>query len=62
MAGSVDDTSDLMVFDEEHHYLSTACFHGKHNACRETCKFCTAECYCICHPEYGSSRQRKGAA
>lgn len=33
-----------------HHYLSTACYHGHHNQCRQTCKFCPAECRCTCHP------------
>jgi len=29
-----------------HAYLSTACFHGEHGACRNTCKYCDAPCSC----------------
>ena len=33
-----------------HNYLSTACFHETHgDACRKTCKFCDAPCFCTCH-------------
>lgn len=33
-----------------HNYLSTACFHEVHgDACRKTCKFCDAPCFCTCH-------------
>lgn len=32
-----------------HAYLSTACVHGEHRQCRETCKFCPAGCRCGCH-------------
>lgn len=31
---------------EDHYYLSTACFHGLHDECRKTCKFCTSPCQC----------------
>lgn len=33
----------------EHWYLSTACLHKEHEACREECKFCPARCECACH-------------
>jgi hypothetical protein len=32
-----------------HDYLSTACFHGLHDRCRLTCKFCAVPCRCPCH-------------
>jgi hypothetical protein len=33
-----------------HNYLSTACYHEIHgDACRNTCKFCDAPCFCTCH-------------
>jgi hypothetical protein len=32
-----------------HNYLSTACWHGKHDQCRKECKFCKAPCKCECH-------------
>lgn len=37
-----------------HQYTSTACQHGKHSACRRTCKFCEMDCLCTCHPPAGS--------
>lgn len=32
-----------------HEYLSTACYHGFHDRCRLTCKFCSTPCRCVCH-------------
>src|SRR5438105_1997448 len=32
-----------------HDYLSTACYHGLHERCRKTCKFCDTSCRCLCH-------------
>jgi len=29
-----------------HDYLSTACFHGLHELCRQTCKYCSSPCLC----------------
>lgn len=29
-----------------HDYVSTACFHDEHGACRKTCKYCDASCSC----------------
>jgi hypothetical protein len=34
---------------DDHDYLSTACFHELHDACREVCTFCDARCRCECH-------------
>lgn len=34
---------------EEHDYLSTACHHGLHDRCRQSCKFCGTKCQCECH-------------
>lgn len=34
-----------------HHYVSTACAHGKCTSCRRTCKFCAAPCECECGHE-----------
>lgn len=33
----------------EHVYLSTACFHELHDACRLRCPFCDVYCSCDCH-------------
>ncbi len=30
----------------DHSYVSTACYHGRHERCRLTCKFCPAPCRC----------------
>lgn len=32
-----------------HAYLSTACYHLKHEECRVTCKYCPEQCMCRCH-------------
>lgn len=32
----------------EHPYYSTACAHGLHERCQDTCKFCAAPCECSC--------------
>lgn len=32
-----------------HRYYSTACHHGKHEECRQHCKFCEDNCRCACH-------------
>ena len=34
---------------KEHHYLSTACYHDIHSACRLICKYCPEKCLCKCH-------------
>lgn len=33
----------------DHFYVSTACQHGLHRRCRQTCKFCHTPCICPCH-------------
>ena len=33
----------------DHDYESTACLHGKHERCRQRCKFCNVSCRCDCH-------------
>lgn len=36
----------------KHRYVSTACLHGLHSRCRDTCKFCGEPCHCTaleCH-------------
>jgi hypothetical protein len=38
-----------------HSYVSTACFHTQHGACRNTCKFCGTSCSCSCHPDGAQS-------
>lgn len=49
----------------EHHYLSTACHHQRHDYCQATtghagpktpaqCKFCAAPCTCPCHTPEGT--------
>lgn len=30
----------------EHHYISTACLHGRHDDCRQQCKWCPSRCAC----------------
>ncbi len=37
------------VFVTDHTYLSTACMHRQHEACRGSCKFCAQSCVCHCH-------------
>lgn len=45
-------TTAIITEPSEHHYISTACQHGKHQECRKLCKFCGAKCACGCeHPE-----------
>jgi hypothetical protein len=35
----------------EHHYISTACVHDRHDRCRRTCKFGAEPSLCSCgHP------------
>ena len=38
-----------------HDYLSTACFHGLHERCRQQCKFCDVKCNCLCHTHFESA-------
>jgi len=40
---------DLDEPDVVHAYLSTACQHALHDACRYFCKYCPAPCSCGCH-------------
>jgi hypothetical protein len=35
--------------DDPHVYLSTACYHERHPACRHFCAFCRSVCTCACH-------------
>lgn len=30
----------------DHHYISTACLHDRHDDCRHTCKYCGNACQC----------------
>lgn len=41
------------VGEKKHHYISTACHHGKHELCRRVCKYCGVGCACTecSHPE-----------
>lgn len=32
----------------DHEYVSTACQHGVHSRCAQTCKFCGVPCRCGC--------------
>jgi hypothetical protein len=34
------------VESQLHHYISTACQHGRHSDCRLVCKYCGAKCEC----------------
>lgn len=49
--------ADDMTWNEQRawtglgHYHSTACLHGSHETCRNTCKHCEAPCNCKCHPK-----------
>jgi hypothetical protein len=36
----------LSIMTAEHVYVSTACHHGLHGSCRQTCKFCDTSCAC----------------
>jgi hypothetical protein len=42
---------------DDHDYLSTACYHELHHACRKVCKFCDADCRCGCHGGGGEEEQ-----
>lgn len=59
---AVDNPSLHDPSNEAHEYLSTACFHGRHDYCKAqvnvqygyrktpaACKFCGARCGCACH-------------
>lgn len=39
----------LVTVASPHTYVSTACFHARHSACRKHCKFCKIACLCDCH-------------
>lgn len=41
--------SSPLVPADDHVYISTACQHGQHQACREVCKFCGTQCRCGGH-------------
>ncbi len=41
----------LSVESDYHSYLSTACYHERHDDCRMVCKFCYVQCRCKCHKE-----------
>lgn len=46
---------------EEHVYISTACYHGLHDRCRQSCKFCSTPCQCSCGHKAGNvEAQLKG--
>jgi len=36
-----------------HIYTSTACYHGLHDECRLSCKWCREPCCCMCHEVRG---------
>jgi pyruvate-formate lyase-activating enzyme len=48
--------------EDKHDYLSTACHHGRHFACRLKCKFCQAPCKCGCHTAMTLEEIRETAA
>lgn len=41
--------ADVIHRQGEHPYVSTACWHGLHPRCRDSCKFCAEACRCTCH-------------
>lgn len=51
--------SSVLAGSPPHHYVSTACEHGRlslsnlHDRCRKACKFCGAKCLCSCHTKRG---------
>lgn len=45
-----------------HIYLSTACYHDKHDNCRNTCKFCVTQCICNCHGKVSDRAETKADA
>lgn len=46
---------------QEHVYISTACYHGLHDRCRQSCKFCSTPCRCSCGHKAGNvEAQLKG--
>jgi hypothetical protein len=44
---------EAAVSPAAHRYVSTACQHGKHDVCRERCKYCSSLCLCPCHHAAG---------
>jgi hypothetical protein len=42
-----------------HNYVSTACFHGRHDVCRKSCKFCQVACGCVCHQAKETTPERR---
>lgn len=46
---------------QENVYISTACYHGLHDRCRQSCKFCSTPCQCSCGHKAGNvEAQLKG--
>lgn len=48
-----------------HEYVSTACQHQLHERCRDVCKFCGANCRCVCHgdrPGFNDTALREALA
>lgn len=43
-----DPKSEEAMYARDHTYVSTACFHGEHEWCRRSCKFCSTPCMCEC--------------
>lgn len=60
-AAALHGSVDIVLADGTHHYWSTHCRHGRHDACKSTelapgvpraaaqCKTCAAPCLCRCH-------------
>lgn len=38
--------------DDDHDYVSTACWHAQHGECSPECEWCGATCRCSCHDEH----------
>jgi hypothetical protein len=47
--------TELRAAAGTHLYVSTACQHGKHDVCREQCKYCDSPCLCPCHRTTGKT-------
>jgi hypothetical protein len=43
----------------DHEYISDACFHEFHGACRLRCEVCNASCRCDCHDDGDEGEYRE---
>jgi hypothetical protein len=47
--GHHDRLANRTALDGSHLYLSSACYHERHQLCSHVCAFCPSHCTCPCH-------------